>query len=66
MLVTGDMTSAHRTAETWGHCGTSPLRTAKRLGSSAFTEVAMLGDTLLLMDNDTGVFHVWKDPTVEP
>ena len=50
----------------WRQCGTDPIRAPSRLASSAFTEVEMLGDTIILYDNDTGVIHAWTDPDTAP
>ena len=31
-------------------------------GAIALTEIAVFGDTLIILDSATGTFHTWNDP----
>lgn len=45
------------------------LCTTPRLGpdtATGFTEITMLGDTLILLDSETGIFYTWNDPNAHP
>ena len=43
----------------WQTCATPRLDDG---AAAHFTEIAMLGDTLIILDSETGIFHTWNDP----